>query len=194
MSGGSHNKEIWKPIENIPYYLVSNLGRVKSIERLVKNNNYGGERIIPERILSPWKQSNDKNTYLKVTIGKKALFVHRLLCLAFIPNPNKFSDVNHKDGNKSNNNLENLEWCNRSYNNLHAYKNKLKFPIKGRKIAMIDKQNNNIIKVFESIADANNYMGLPRYSTSTINGCLSQRLKTAKGYKWEYFENLKEIL
>lgn len=94
--------EIWKPISNTTYQ-VSNFGRVKS----------------KKKILSPW---NDGVGYKKVSIHPEVLKVHRLVASAFIDNPNNYRCVNHKDGDKSNNHVDNLEWCNHSQNRVHAIK------------------------------------------------------------------------
>ena len=108
--------EIWKDIEGYEgYYQVSNLGRVKSFPR------FG--TISSERIL---KLHLSKYGYLSACLckdNKKVLKrVNRLVALAFIPNKNIFLEVNHIDGNKLNNCVENLEWCSNSENKVHAYK------------------------------------------------------------------------
>jgi len=108
--------EIWKDIPGYEgYYQVSNIGRVKSLSRKVYNRE--GYHISKERIL---KQHSNKGGYRRTRLLKngifKTLFVHRLVALAFIPNPNKYPDINHKDENPSNNCVENLEWCTEKYN------------------------------------------------------------------------------
>ena len=98
-------------------YKVSNYGRVKSIERISKG------RHVREKILKGGKFSNG---YLFVNLRKngesKNHLRHRLVAIAFIPNPGHFTDVNHKNGDKTNCNVNNLEWCTRSYNLEHAVK------------------------------------------------------------------------
>ena len=106
-------KEIWKNIKGYEgLYQVSNLGRVKSLER---KDNLG--RKVNEKIL---KNRNATHGYIAVILSKdsnkKTYRVHRLVAEAFIPNPNKYLEVNHKDENKSNNRIDNLEWCDRKYN------------------------------------------------------------------------------
>lgn len=105
-------KEVWKDIKGYGgYYRISNLGRVMSLKR-------GNEYL---RKLTP-----DKDGYLKVSLskGKKEInnFVHRLVASAFIPNDMDLPQVNHIDGNKTNNHATNLEWVTSSENNLHAHK------------------------------------------------------------------------
>jgi hypothetical protein len=111
--------EIWRKIKNYEKsYMISNLGRVKSINRKVRNGT--SNRIIAERIL---KQEIIFNNYRRITLSenqKKERFqVHRLVALAFIPNPENKPFVNHKDYNKSNNCVDNLEWVTRRENQCH---------------------------------------------------------------------------
>ena len=105
-------KEIWKDIKDYPNYQVSNLGNVKNI----KTN----------KILKPFNTSNE---YLKVALSKngisKQFFIHRIVAKAFIPNPNNLPEVNHiKEFEKTNNKVDNLEWCNHSYNQNYGTRNK----------------------------------------------------------------------
>lgn len=114
--------EIFKPIKNYEsLYAVSNLGRVKSLYRIINNH------IIDEKILSPRKS---KDGYLSVILHKdnkpKTFKIHRLVAETFIPNPENKETVNHKDGNKLNNAVINLEWSTRSEQMYHAYQHKLK--------------------------------------------------------------------
>lgn len=109
--------EEWRPIEGYEgLYEVSNTGQVRSLDMYVKSR-YGNYRLHKGKVLSPAK---DTNGYLKVNLcydGKdKIIRVHRLVAQAFIPNPDNLLEVNHKDEVKSNNCVENLEWCDRKYN------------------------------------------------------------------------------
>lgn len=101
-----NNNEIWKPIPGFEdYYQVSNLGKVKNSRKQMKTyfNNSGYECI--------------DFTINKV---KSKHLVHRLVCLTFFDNPDNLPEVNHKDENKRNNTLVNLEWCSRSHNKQHS--------------------------------------------------------------------------
>ena len=106
-------------------YQVSNMGRVKSLSRRIVYKD-GREYNYPSKVMKNQKVSTG---YRSVTLyrvnGKKQYYVHRLVAETFIPNPNNLSDVNHKDGCKTNNILSNLEWCSHSDNQKHAYKNGL---------------------------------------------------------------------
>lgn len=120
--------EIWKPVKENPVYLVSNYGRVKTIDHPVwckVNNSFS----IRKGKMLALNNSNTKK-YWRVGIqinNKQRLFaVHKLVASAFIPNPNNYPQVNHKDGDKNNNKVSNLEWCTNSYNQRHAWENNLK--------------------------------------------------------------------
>lgn len=108
--------EWWKVIINYENYMVSNFGRVKSLPRLVKNGR-GGGILTKERIL---KTKICRNGYEMVCLCKnsrtKWFLIHRLVAEAFIPNPDNLPEVNHKDENKLNNFVDNLEWCDHNYN------------------------------------------------------------------------------
>lgn len=115
--------EIWRPIKGYDdLYEISNFGRVKSLPKI------RGRGVSQERILKP----HIVNGYVMVTLCKNNktfnASVHRLIAEAFIPNPDNKPQINHIDGNKSNNNIDNLEWCTPSENMIHAYKMGLKTP------------------------------------------------------------------
>lgn len=108
--------EIWKYIPGYEgLYQVSNQGNVRSVDRIIKDTNrtrlYKGK---------PLKQFLDHKGYKVVTLSKqgslKVIKVHRLVAMAFIPNPESYPEINHKDENKINNSVENLEWCTTQYN------------------------------------------------------------------------------
>ena len=125
-------KEIYKDIPGyVGYYQASNLGNIKSLNRVVKCKRLG-QQIIKERILKP----NIVSGYAQVLLSKygkrKDKKVHRLVAETFIPNPHNKEQVNHMDGNKLNNSLENLEWNTCSENQLHAVKTGLSKPRRGK--------------------------------------------------------------
>ncbi|HTJ53771.1 MAG TPA: NUMOD4 motif-containing HNH endonuclease [Cyclobacteriaceae bacterium] len=125
--------EIW--IDIVGYngnYQISNLGRVKSIGRKVDSINHKKKSTstVHEKILKSSKYRYESVFLSKSGISKMAL-VHRLIATVFIPNPENKPQVNHKNGNKLDNRIENLEWCNASENSIHAYKNNLTKAVKG---------------------------------------------------------------
>lgn len=117
--------EIWKDIKGyIGLYQVSNYGRIKSLDRIVKYSNCRSVNY-KSKIR---KSSNSE--YRLIALSKfgnvKMIKISRLVALHFLPIIKGKNIVNHKDGNKYNDNVFNLEWCNHSENSLHAYKNNLK--------------------------------------------------------------------
>jgi hypothetical protein len=145
--------EIWKPIEKLSgYFEISNTGRLRSINRSIEYSdgriyNYIGKEYYPAYNRGYCIQCLNLN-------GKQyQVKFHRLVAEAFIPNPLNLPEINHKDGNKENNNDWNLEWSTRGNNLLHAYKNKLKIPVKGEKCGvhkLTEIQVNEIRKSSES--------------------------------------------
>ena len=121
--------EIWKDIKDYKgIYQVSNLGRVRSLDKLCNGSNQYGDKftlIKKGKILKPKIR---KNGYLEVTLvhNKKAksCLIHRLVANAFIENDNDYKYINHKDENKQNNRVDNLEWCTQSYNINFGSRNK----------------------------------------------------------------------
>lgn len=119
--------EIWKDIEEFKgLYQVSNFGRVRSIDRIITYKT-GTKRLTKGIILTI---GQNKLGYQQVSLSKNDKMysrrVHRLVANAFIKNTKNYKEVNHIDGNKKNNKVENLEWCNRSQNMQHAVRLGLK--------------------------------------------------------------------
>lgn len=181
--------EIWKSLKGIveygDSYEVSNLGNVRSIDRYV--NSRHGQRFVKGIIMSP---SDEKGGYKKVRLKDsskaKNYRIHRLVALAFIMNPNEFPEVNHKDGNKHNNSVSNLEWSTRSENMNHAYKEGLAKGHNGgnnKNIVMINKDTDEIIRKYDSIKEASIDNEI---SLHAISMCLNGRSKTSGGYKWKF--------
>ena len=151
--------EVWKDIDGFEgLYQVSNYGRVKSRYAIRKkpttNNGYEIVKLC-------------KNGEVKHSL------VHRLVAQAFIPNPFNFPCINHKDENKRNNIVENLEWCTRAYNNKYS---------RAIKVVQYDK-NGGYIGVWESIVDASNALHI---DNSLISKCCRHKRKSAGGFIWEY--------
>lgn len=119
-------KEIWKTIKEDEFYQASNLGRIRSIDRPQYRSDGSISHYKKGKIL---KTKDNGHGYKCVTIRRPNNFhyVHRLVLGAFNPIENMAElEVNHKDGNKANNELKNLEWCTKSENMQHAYTTKLK--------------------------------------------------------------------
>lgn len=116
------NNEIWKPIKGYEgIYEVSNLGRIKSLERKVYADfKFGKTRTYKERILKPGIVNGYQQVKLRDN-SNKIVYVHRLVAETFINNPNNYKTINHIDGNKQNNCVDNLEWCTQKENVRHAW-------------------------------------------------------------------------
>lgn len=169
--------EIWKVMVYYPDYEISSKGRVKYPIRK-------GTKPYLKRITFGGISGDGYKTFsLKNTTSCIKTVIHRMVATAFIDNPNSYKIVNHKDGDKTNNDVENLEWCTSSQNTKHAYKNNF---ISGkRKIYQLD-IDNNIVNKWDTIKEAYETMGLSRTS---INQVLSGINKTAGGHYWCYKEN-----
>lgn len=149
--------EIWKDI--CDGYKVSNYGRVLSLAKTtIRGRKY-------DKILSASKKDNG---YYTVSINGNNEYVHRLVAKAFIDNPNNLNEINHKDEDKSNNRVDNLEWCTKSYN--VSYSKSIKIKI-----------YNGTETIYNSVSEAaikNNV------SASAIYNCLYGKSKTYGGYEW----------
>lgn len=168
--------EVWKDIKNYEgLYQISNLGRVKSFPRK-------GTQTKEERIL---KYKYDKKGYCCVSLHNKKpkpFKVHRLVAMAFIENKEGKVQVNHIDGDKKNNRVDNLEWCTNGENQKHAYKIGLQKSTRKKKIKQYD-LNNNFIKMWESITQASKELNIKR---ENISACCRGKQKTTCGYIWIY--------
>jgi hypothetical protein len=174
-------EEIWKDISGYEgLYQISNYGKVKSFK---KEKNFG-------HLLS---FSINHKGYYQIVLTKnkkpKNWLVHRLVALVFIPNPNNLPQVNHKDTNKTNNCVENLEWITNEDNIKHAWEHNL-FP-KGnerkccRKVNQYD-LDGNFIKQWDYVRGIEKELG---FDNRAICRCCRGKRPTAYGYKWKYADN-----
>lgn len=177
------NNEIWKDIPDFEnYYQISNYGRVKSLERKIlrKNNSIYSQR---EHIK---KLTTNKNGYFYVTLMKddkiKTSLVHRLVAQAFIPNPNNFPEVNHKDENKKNNCIENLEWCTNIYNENYGT-GKIRAGKLHSKAVIQYSDDNNFICKFSSGVDAEKITNI---DNASISRCCYGKQHKAGNYYWRF--------
>lgn len=174
-------KEIWKDIRDYEgLYQVSNTGKIKSLNY----RHTGREKIM--------KHSVNNKGYLFVKLWKNRKFksfrVHRLVAEAFIPNPNNLPFINHKSEIKTQNNVENLEWCDAKYNNnFGTRKERVGEKTTNGKcsklVLQIDKTTNEVIAEFPSMHQVERELGI-----SHISECCLGKRNTAGGYKWRYKE------
>lgn len=168
---------IWKPVVGFEgLYEVSNTGIVKSLFRTVKSK--GGKKVVTEKILKPRLNEWGYEGVSLCKNGKQCdKLVHRLVAEVFI-SPFGGNQVNHIDGNKRNNRVENLEWCTGSGNMKHAYKNGLHTKVRAVRAVELN-------MVFPSISEAARYVD---GKASGIWRCLSGRNKTHRGYHFEPYK------
>ena len=182
--------EEWKDINGYEgLYQVSNLGRVKALSKIVRKLNPKGkftEFHLKEKILKNILNVNGYYyVYLYGNDKKERFYVHRLVAMAFIPNPK--STVNHKDGNKLNNCIDNLEWTTYGENNKHAYDIGLKHSIwKGR----TGKNNPNskkikCIETNQTFSSAREVCKLLGVTDSALSVAISRKHKCG-GLTWEH--------
>ena len=177
-------KEVWKDVQGYEgIYQVSNFGRVKSLPRKVQNWN--SNRFLKETILTQSvTQSRDYPLIRLCKDGKiKYVSVHRLVAMTFIPNPNNFPMINHKDENKQNNRADNLEWCDHLYNVHYGTGIQRSAMNKCKPVLMIDATTKEVIKTFGSAREAFSETGI---SYKSISLACHKKYKKAGGYIWKF--------
>ncbi len=184
----------WRTIEGYDgYYEVSDNGNVRSLDRVVPNGNYSVRKIQGRMMKLTQSCGRNNDGYLVVNLRRdhtaKVIPVHRLVAEAFIPNPDNLPTVNHKDGDKTNNRVDNLEWASYSENNTHALDTGLRLP-RGNRIAQRD-MSHNIIRTYRSACEAARITGIGR---SMISHCINHRANSAGGYLWEKIEKCNDYL
>ena len=178
--------EVWKPVvgyEN--YYEVSNKGNVRSVNRIVTCNK--GTTLIKGVLLKQYIKGDYRYVYLQKEGHRFFTGVARLVASAFLPNPEKLPEVNHKDEDKSNNSVENLEWCSRIYNIRYgtAIKRKINKATNGiRSVKVLQFSKDGIfIKEWPSMGEIKRSKG---YNQGAISSCCSGKCKSCYGYVWRY--------
>ncbi len=168
-------------------YQVSNIGRIKSLGRMVySGHNYQSARYQPTRILQIMTHVRDSYELINLYDSKsnpknRTAKVHRLVGDAFIPNPKNYPEINHKDGIRDNNVVENLEWCTREYN--MAYNNGHKRMAKARCKPVIQYSlDGEHIKTYPSVYSTKQ----DGFTPQGVGMCCMGNYKTHKGYIWRY--------
>lgn len=173
-------QEKWVDIKGYEgLYKISSLGRVKSVERIVKRgSNY---KPVCERILKSGSNSEYRYVILCKSGKKKTGWIHRLVAEAFIPNPDNLPCINHKDENPGNNEVDNLEWCTKSYNNSYNGA-RVKAAISKRKPVLQYTKTGEFIREWSHAREAAETLGL---SKRAIYECCAGRSKTSGGFIWK---------
>lgn len=172
--------EIWKDIPGYEgIYQISSLGRIKSLERKIKTSK--GERIVKEKI----KKLETNGKYILIKLCKNSIIehvsIHRLVAQVFIPNPDNLPEVNHKDENKHNNSVDNLEWCTHKYNSIYGTAIERGHEKIRKKVYGINLIS-GYIHEFESISDTEKY----GFNIKSISYTILKGKGKYKNHKWMF--------
>ena len=165
-------EEIWCPVKNYEnLYEVSDQGRVKSLK-------FGKERIL--------KPFRNKGGYLLVNLRKnrerKMCYVHRIVAQTFTPNPDNLPEVNHKDENKENNFVQNLEWCTDKYNTNYGTRTQRMAEKLSKPVLQYTKSGEFVIE-WKSATDVQRNLG---YAHQNISDCCTGKCKSSHNFIWKY--------
>lgn len=165
-------EEIWYPIKGYEsLYEVSDQGRVRSLK-------FGKERIL--------KPIRNTSGYLQVFLckngEKKTYRVHRLVAQTFIPNPHNLPEVNHKDENKENNSVHNLEWCTNKYNINYGTRTQRQAEKLSKPVLQYTKSG-ELVREWKSTIDVQRNLG---YFQNHISSCCNGKLKSAYNFIWKF--------
>ena len=166
------SKTEWREVKEYSNYEVNQLGEIRHKKRqkiLKPRDNNGGYQYVNFKI-------NGKNTNFAV---------HRIVANAFIPNPNGYTEVNHKDYNKKNNCVDNLEWVSSSQNKQHSYLKQENKKSRGKAVNQYTKEG-IFLKTFNSVSDAAKELGC---CVAAISNCCLGRTKTSQGFQWSFVES-----
>lgn len=162
----------WREVQEYTNYEVNQFGETRHKKRkqiLKPRSNKGGYLYVNFKI-------NGKNTNFAV---------HRIVDLAFIPNPNGYTEVNHKDYDRTNNCVENLEWVTSSQNKQHAYLREENKKSRGKEVVQYSKDG-ELIKIYSSVSEAAKEFGC---SVAAISNCCLGRTKTSQRFRWSFTES-----
>lgn len=188
-------EEVWKAIPNFDGYEASSFGRIRSWwtpgKRGIGLGKGSGKRVLSNKPRLH-KFSLDKDGYQDTSLTgndgiHRRMRVHRLVAMAFIPNPGNLPQVNHKNENKSDNNVENLEWCDCTYNINYGTARRRAALKRMKQVARYD-LNGNYIDSFESADEVMRKTGI-RHIGSVCN----KKRNSAGGYQWRYSNDTENI-
>lgn len=175
-------KEEWRPIDKYPGFEVSNTGKIRSIDRTIIQKSNGGnsyKRLVKGHII-PLQVDHGGYKVCCICINNKNinLKIHRIVAQVFIQNPDNLPEVNHIDGDKTNNSVDNLEWCTPSHNQLHAVHTGLRKSM--RPVRCVETGT-----VYLGIGEAARQLNL---TPSSICGVLKDRCKHTHNLHFEYIK------
>ena len=187
--------ERWKDIKDFEgFYKISDYGRVKSLKRIINHNGSYSKHIRIKELIR--KIRINKQGYWYLNLAKNGVYktkkIHRLVAEHFIDNPHNYPFINHIDGNKLNNNINNLEWCTPSYNTNHAYKlglskawNKGLYGSVNKTTRSVNQYdlNGNYIRTWDCIKNVERILKIE--SCNITRTCQGKR-QSAGGYLWKY--------
>lgn len=173
-------EEIWKDIDGYEgMYQVSSLGRVKTLAR------YKVKECIRKLV-------SDKNGYMTVRLTYKKVGktykIHRLVATAFISNPEGYNEVNHKNEKKDDNRVENLEWCDKTYNvnygtaNSRRRAHSINCSFTSKRVVQ-KSLSGEVIAIYPSLSEAHRKTG---FSMASLSLCCNGKIRKSYGYNWEY--------
>lgn len=180
--------EIWRDIKGFEgYYQVSNMGNIKTVKRIVSFGK--NKRIVVEELKT---LVDDKDGYKDIILYKNGehrhVKVHRVVAETFIPNPKGYKEINHKNENKADNRVENLEWCSRKYNN--DYGNRTKSTRETQSVRINQYSLDGVfIKSWLGARIIERVLG---FSNANIIKCCKGKAHTAYGFIWKYADEDKK--
>ena len=188
-------EEIWKDIEGFEgRYQVSNLGRVRSLDRKVEGHNQHGKwcRVEKGRIMAQKLQNTDRyQVALRGSDGKRTThYVHRLVAMAFVPGYFEGATVNHKNEDHHDNRAENLEWMTKAENNAYGTHNVRVGKALRMSVEMLTDEGEHVA-YFDSMSEASEKSGCP---LSSIHRCCYGRQETTNGFRFRFTTEFRKLL
>ena len=181
---------IVKGVDFSGYYKASNKGRIKRLEGTVTYRN-GRNKHIKEHLLNPKPEKRTGRLHVYLSNGKEHItgFFHQFLAATFIPNPNNYPFVNHKDENPSNNCVENLEWCTKYYNDNYGTARERAWKTMSIPVVQLN-IDGSFVKEWQSATKAEE----AGFGCATIiNRCVKKKLKSHYGYLWLYSDEYNKM-